>query len=200
MEDHPLFPEDCLPPEGEYDSREALHAAINAWATLRGYAFAIGRSRKTFNGRQQVVFSCDRGAGRMPDALLVRQRLTTTRRTGCKFSVLGKESLDKGSWKLTHRLGSEYASHNHEPSTRLSAHPAHCKLSQLDVSTVHKLSNAGVTPEEIRSYLRNHARTLATQQDIYNSIAQGKRDLAKGQSNIHALANELDSEGFWNRM
>jgi hypothetical protein len=57
-----------------------------------------------------------------------------------------------------------------------------------------------VAPKEIRSYLRNHSETLATQQDIYNCIAQGKRDLAKGQSNIHALANELDSEGFWNRM
>ncbi|KAJ0132750.1 hypothetical protein HZ326_24184, partial [Fusarium oxysporum f. sp. albedinis] len=26
------FPGDCLPPEGEYESREALFEAINAWA------------------------------------------------------------------------------------------------------------------------------------------------------------------------
>ncbi|KHO10961.1 transposase [Metarhizium robertsii ARSEF 23] len=68
------------------------------------------------------------------------------------------------------------------------------------MSTVHNLGNEAVAPKEIKSYLRNHSETLATQQDIYNCMAQGKRDLAKGQSNIHALANELDSEGFWNRM
>lgn len=194
------FPHDCLPPEGDYCSREALYAAINDWAASRGYAFVTGRSRKTANGRLQVVFNCDRGAGRTPSTLVARQRLTTTKRTGCQFSVLAKESLDKASWKLTHRLGSEYATHNHEPSAQKSAHPVHRKLSHADVLTVHNLANAGVAPKEIRSYLRNQSKTLATQQDIYNCIAQGKRDLAKGQSNIHALANELDSEGFWNRM
>ncbi|KID81747.1 transposase [Metarhizium guizhouense ARSEF 977] len=200
VEDSNHFPDDCLPPEDEYSSREALYAAINAWAAPRGYAFVTGRSRKTPNGRQQVVFNCDRGAGRTPDALTVRQRQTTTKRTGCQFSVLAKEGLDKVSWKLTHRPSSEYAIHNHEPSTQRSAHPVHRKLSHADMSTVHNLANAGVAPKEIRSYLRNHSETLATQQDIYNCIAQGKRDLAKGQSNIHALANELDREGFWNRM
>lgn len=39
-----------------------------------------------------------------------------------------------------------------------------------------------------------HSDTIAIQQDIYNYIAKGKRDLAKGQSNIHALANELDTK------
>ncbi|EXU94820.1 MULE transposase domain protein [Metarhizium robertsii] len=189
VEDSNHFPDDCLPPEDEYSSREAL-----------GYAFVTGWPRKTPNGRQQVVFNCDRGAGRTPDALTVRQRRTTTKRTGCQFSVLVKEGLDKASWKLTHRPGSEYAIHNHEPSTQRSAHPVHRKPSPADMSTVHNLGNEAVAPKEIKSYLRNHSETLATQQDIYNCMAQGKRDLAKGQSNIHALANELDSEGFWNRM
>ncbi|KAM3468043.1 hypothetical protein MY5147_008326 [Beauveria neobassiana] len=194
------FSHDCLPPEDEYSSREALYAAINTWAASRGYAFVTGRSRRTPNGRQQVVFTCDRGAGRAPDATTTRKRLTTTKRTGCQFSVLAKEGLHQGSWKLTHRPGREYAFHNHEPSRQPSAHPAHRKLSSTDLSTVHNLASAGVAAKEIRSYLRNHSKTLATQQDIYNCIAQGKRDLAKGQSNIHALANELDTEGFWNRM
>ena len=33
-----------------------------AWAAPRGYAFVTGRSRKSANGRQQVVFNCDRGS------------------------------------------------------------------------------------------------------------------------------------------
>ncbi|KHO10962.1 hypothetical protein MAA_11499 [Metarhizium robertsii ARSEF 23] len=32
VEDSNHFPDDCLPPEDEYSSREALYAAINAWA------------------------------------------------------------------------------------------------------------------------------------------------------------------------
>lgn len=100
--------------------------------------------QKTPNGRQQVVFNYDHGADRTPDALIVRQWLTTTTSTGCQFSVLAKESLDKASWKLTHRLRSKCAIHNHEPSTQRSAHPVHRKLSDADESTVHKLANAGV--------------------------------------------------------
>ncbi|TQV90293.1 hypothetical protein IF1G_11052 [Cordyceps javanica] len=60
----------------------------------------------------------------------------------------------------------------------------------------HNLASVGVAAKEIRTYLRNHLTTLATQQDIYNCIAQGKRDLAKGQSNIYALANELGTEAY----
>ncbi|KAJ3454140.1 hypothetical protein MRS44_018034 [Fusarium solani] len=44
------------------------------------------------------------------------------------------------------------------------------------------------------------SKTLATQRDIYNYIAEGKRALAKGQSNIHALTDQLESEGFWNQI
>lgn len=193
------FSDDCLPPEREYGSREALHAAINAWAAPRGYAFVTGKSKKTESGRRIVFFSCDRG-GAPPKASGVRQRSTTTRRTGCQFSVLAKEALDKTTWRLTHRPGSEFAHHNHEPSTSMSAHPVHRQLSNADRSTINNLANAGVAPKEIRSYLRQNTESHATQQDIYNCIAQGKRDQKKGQSTIQALANELEAEGFWSRI
>ncbi|XP_044717339.1 MULE transposase domain-containing protein [Hirsutella rhossiliensis] len=42
--------------------------------------------------------------------------------------------------------------------------------------------------------------SLATQQDIYNGIAATKRDVCEGQSSIHALASQLDQEGFWSRI
>jgi hypothetical protein len=61
---------------------------------------------------------------------------------------------------------------------------------------VHQLANASIAPKEIRSYLHADSDTLATQQDIYNCIAQGKRELTQGQNSIHALANQLDDEGF----
>ncbi|KAJ0130835.1 Catechol 1,2-dioxygenase [Fusarium oxysporum f. sp. albedinis] len=55
-------------------------------------------------------------------------RKTTTRGTGCPFSVLAKESLDKTTWSLQHRPDKEYPKHNHPPSQHPSAHPVHRKL------------------------------------------------------------------------
>jgi hypothetical protein len=73
---HRQFPDDALPPEGYYSSREELRSAINAWAAPRGYAFVIKRSSKTANGRTHVIFNCDRGAGRIPSL--------SDRRQGCR--------------------------------------------------------------------------------------------------------------------
>lgn len=168
------FSEDCLPPEHEYCSRDVLNAAINAWAAPRGYAFVTGKSKKTQSGRRIGFFGCDRG-GVPPNPSIKRQRSTTSRRTGCPFSVLAKESLDRKMWSLTHRPGIKFARHNHEPSTNISA-PVHRQLSRADRSTVKNLANAGVAPKEIRSYLCGNAPSWATQQDIYNCIAQGKRE------------------------
>ncbi|SPO02542.1 uncharacterized protein DNG_05215 [Cephalotrichum gorgonifer] len=57
-----------------------------------------------------------------------------------------------------------------------------------------------LAPKDIRTYIRQNSDTIATQQDIYNRIADSRRELCEGQSTIHALANQLDNEGFWNRM
>ncbi|KAJ3453427.1 hypothetical protein MRS44_017674 [Fusarium solani] len=192
------FPDDVLPPEGNYNSREELHTAINAWAAPRGYAFTSWRSSKTSNQRIGVIFGCDRGGYARPSKN--PQRQTVSRRTGCLFSVMAKESQCGTIWSLRHRSGADFKQHNHEPSFSQVAHPIHRQLSSLDQSTVQQLSSAGVAPKEIMSYLRMNSDTIATQQDIYNCIAQGKRNLAKGQSNMHALNDQLKSEGFWSQI
>ncbi|KAG6990012.1 PKS-NRPS hybrid synthetase [Fusarium oxysporum f. sp. conglutinans] len=192
------FPDDVLPPEGTYSSREQVREAINDWARPRGYAFSISKSRTYANGKRECVFSCDRGAGRTPS--LSGSRETSTRRTGCLFSVLAKEDRITGNWLLKHRQGTQFHTHNHEPSLHPTAHPSHRQLSREDQLKVQNLSNAGIVPKKIRSYLREHSDTIATQQDIYNCISESKRALAKGQSTIHALADELNKEGFWSRI
>jgi hypothetical protein len=83
------------------------------------------------------------------------------------------------------------------PSKHPSAHPVHRKLSSKDVSA---LSNAGVAPKDIRIYIQQTSVSLATQQDIYNQIAVAKRDSFEGQSSIHALASQMEKEGFWCRI
>jgi hypothetical protein len=59
--------------------------------------------------------------------------------------------------------------------------------------------NAGIAPKEIQTIVRQSG-SLATRQDIYNRIADVRRDACEGQSPIHALANQLDKEGFWSRI
>ncbi|KAL2258772.1 hypothetical protein VTK26DRAFT_7795 [Humicola hyalothermophila] len=53
------FPDDCLPPESYFESREALFESINSWAKPRGYAFTTQRSTKEKNGTTTVIYACD---------------------------------------------------------------------------------------------------------------------------------------------
>lgn len=199
MMGHTVFPDDILPPEGTYESRESLLAAINSWAKPRGYAFTTGKSLKTPNGRVRVIFACDRNK-LPPSTSIDRVRRTSSRRTGCKFSVLAKQSLDRNSWVLTHRPDKDCARHNHPPSEDPSAHPAHRRLEEQDATIISNLMTSGIAPRDIQTYAHKHLDTLITQRDLYNRFATTRRDLREGQSSIHALVDQLHSEGFWCRV
>jgi hypothetical protein len=67
------------------------------------------------------------------------------------------------------------------------------------MSQLASFSNAGLPPKEIQTLVRQSG-SLATRQDIYNRIADVRRDACEGQSPIHALTNQLDKEGFWSRI
>ncbi|KAG7000562.1 PKS-NRPS hybrid synthetase [Fusarium oxysporum f. sp. conglutinans] len=193
------FPDDCLPPEHTYASRDDLFQAINRWAAPRGYAFVTGRSNKGKSGRLTVYFTCDR-ARRPPSDSRSRIRATCTRSTLCPFSITAKELPDASGWVVRHRSDSQYATHNHTPSTHPTAHPVLRRLSKDDKSTISNLTKAGISSKEIRTYIRQHSNSIATQKDISNSIAEARRSSRFGQNTMHALINQLDQEGFWNRM
>ena len=148
MTDLTIFPDDCLPPEGFFESREALFESINAYARPRGYAFTTGRSTTEKTARTTVTYACDRGR-QLPssDRNSIREgkRKTTTRMTNCPFSVLAKESSE--GWTLKHRPGARHALHNHEPSLHPSAHPVLRQLSRTP--ELKALSNAGLVPKDI---------------------------------------------------
>jgi len=130
------------------------------------------------------------------------KRQTSTRITGCQFSINAKQDPDGTQWHVKHRPGTQFAVHNHEPSPHISAHPSLRALSASDEATISDLTQASIAPRDIRTYLRQNSSSggVATQQDIYNCIAKSKRALCEGQSTIQALANELDSQGFWSRI
>lgn len=124
--------------------------------------FVTGRSTKEKTGRRIVTFTCDRGR-RLDNRLQSRQRKTTIRSTGCHFSVLAKQSLDTTTWTLRHRPDRRFATYNHEPSWHQSAHPVYRSLSDTDRSTIRSLTNAGVAPKDIRTYIRQNSNAIVTQ-------------------------------------
>ena len=165
-----VFSDDCLPPERDHESRDALFKAIKEWASTKGDAFTTGKSTKSTSGRCKVTYACDRSCY-PPSTSKERQRNTTTRGTGCPFPVLSKKSLYKSTWSLQHRPDKRFSLHNHAPGQHPSAHPAHRTLSKKESTTLIGLINAGIAPKDIRAYLRQNGNFMATQQDIYNRMA-----------------------------
>jgi hypothetical protein len=137
-----------LPPEATYSSKEELYASIQAWAIQHHYAFRIGRSAKIHNTiRNRIQYNCDRCGPPPPlnhpeHSLQARKRQTTTRKTGCQFSIIAREGINT-QWELRHRPGIEYSIHNHPPSQSISSHPVHRKLAQAEINQARSLHNAG---------------------------------------------------------
>ncbi|KAI0993410.1 hypothetical protein K3495_g14774 [Podosphaera aphanis] len=137
-----------LPPEAVYSSQEELHSAIQSWAAQHRYAFGIGRSKKISSGfRTKVLYNCDRYGPpppvNQPQSLSqARKRKTSSRKTGCQFSVVAIEQLD-GKWELRHRPGTENCPHNHPPSQSINSHPVHRKLTATNISQARSLHNTG---------------------------------------------------------
>lgn len=110
-----------LPPPAEYKSKEELYVAIQAWAAQHQYAFVTGRSKIINDGpRMKVFYNCDRcGLPPPPEHpqkySQPRKRQTTTRKTGCQFSIAAIQCTNT-TWELRHRPGIQYSIHNHPPS------------------------------------------------------------------------------------
>lgn len=189
---------DCLPPQDVFRSHHSLKEFIDGWAKACGYAFVIGRSKKEKSGRRTITYTCDR-ACKPPDPTLPRVRRTSTRGTGCQFSIVAKECAD-GTWNLKHR-DDQYHHHNHPPSPHPSAHPANRKLDNDQKAAISHLLSTRIPAKDIQSYMRERGiLKYTTRKDIQNSVAATRRELCEGQSAIHALINQLDNEGFWNRL
>jgi hypothetical protein len=136
-----------LPPEATYSSKEELYTSIQAWAAQHHYAFRIRRSTKINNGiRTKIFYSCDCYSPPLPtnhlqQSLQARKRQTTTRKTGCQFSIVAVQCADT-RWELRHRPGTEYSIHNHPPSQSISSYPVYQKLAQAGINQARSLHNA----------------------------------------------------------
>ena len=77
------FSDDCLPPEGFFEIRNALFELINAYAKPRGYIFTTQRSIHGPSGFSRVFFACDRSCRPLLLPDWDRQRKTITCITNC---------------------------------------------------------------------------------------------------------------------
>ena len=137
-----------LPPEAIYSSKEELYTTIQAWAAQHHYAFSIRWSKKIKDGpKSKIIYNCDRHGPPPPNDyprryIQARKRQTTTRKTGCQFSIVAIECAVT-RWELRHRPGIEYSIHNHPPSQAISSHPAHRKLAQEEINQARALYSTG---------------------------------------------------------
>jgi hypothetical protein len=139
-----------LPPEAIYSSQDELWQAIQAWGAQYNYGFRTGRSKTIGkSSRKKIIYICDRygdppsETSLQEDPLQARKRRTTTRKTGCMFSIIAKE-IDSISWILQHRIGAHFNIRNHLPSLSAASHPKHRKFTQEDIEKAKQLYNAGI--------------------------------------------------------
>jgi hypothetical protein len=191
------FPDDSLPPEAIYESRESLVAAINEWAAPRGYAFVVGRSRKSATGRVFVEYVCDRHSPPLTLGNIAIRRRRSARGTNCPFSIIAKESLDRTSWHVGHRAAS-CSYHNHSPSFDILSHPAHRSRSFTPAinEAIQTFVAAAARPRDIYNVVQGMTPDRINQMDLRNRITIAKRALHNGQSPTNALLSQLQDEGF----
>ena len=149
-----------LPPEAIYSSSDELYAAIQAHAKQHNYAFVRGKSRIiNQHGWQKVVYSCDWCKNPPPEFRpkttgLERKRRTSSRATGCLFSVNAVQICDT-QWELRHRPNQQYAVHNHPPSNSWTSHPSHQHFDMQTKKDITQLRNAGKMPIYSHSIIKH---------------------------------------------
>jgi hypothetical protein len=183
-----------LPPEGVFDSFEALESVCQAHAKSAGYAFTTHKSERR-KGRWIKTLICKRGREYRSHNKEFdedsRLRARETFKIKCPVIINAKEKVN-GSWHLTHRK--EHSTHNHEPSG-VGAFPEHRRLNQDQKDTIKTHYTAGITTNHTATVLRDTDPSVTIlKRDIYNITASIVRASRKGQSPPEALIAQLEAE------
>jgi hypothetical protein len=137
-----------LLPEATYSSAKEAEGAIMGWAVRYNYAFMKLRSKSINTGRRKQVWGCDRSGQPPPsnsqlNTNQARQRHTSSRKTGCKFSINLVE-VNPTCWEIRHREA-QFCAHNHSPSLSLWSHPIHRQLGKEEMDKLRELHSAGIS-------------------------------------------------------
>jgi hypothetical protein len=140
-----------LPPVDFYTTQEELFNSIQAWAKQHKYAFRVGRWKPIGKHRKKYTYFCT-CCGPKPiidrpqnDPRRPRDRIrsTSTKKTGCEFSVCGVQ-VDDHHWEVRHREDAKFGLHNHPQSNSALEHVAHRRLDKSQVEKARELHNIGM--------------------------------------------------------
>ena len=150
--------------------RNEMETKLNGFASTRGYAIVVARSKKTRRGFQQVYYKCDRGGTYKNSHNLSdgeRKRRTSSMLMECPFKRRGDADAD-GTWTFCITT----ANFNHSPSFHLAEHSTHQKLSHELVAIIKGLLDATVPPRSIQNQLKVTHGVKVLMKKLYNTIQQ----------------------------
>jgi hypothetical protein len=114
------------------------------------YAFRIGRWKNISKYQWKYFYECtccgptpviDRPSND-PQRSYDRIRSTSTKKTGCEFSVCGVQ-VDDHYWEIRHRPNPKFSLHNHPQSHSALEHVAHRRLNQVQINKARELHSIG---------------------------------------------------------
>lgn len=169
-----------------FESKEDLISEVRNYGHAHGFHPVLQRSKP-----HKIWIICDKGGryhSRLPRELF---RNTSTKKTGCSFCVTGVNV--SGSWQLE----TVNAEHNHLPSDDIAGHSGARRLLDEERNLIASLATSGAAPRVIRSSLQSHNNeNISNMRDIYNSLAQQRRELLNGRTPIQFLIEELERQGI----
>ncbi|XP_021971840.1 PKS-NRPS hybrid synthetase CHGG_01239-like [Helianthus annuus] len=134
-----------------------------------GYALVTKRTiyDKTPSGQPlKIWLTCD-CAGEYKSTTTVRR--SGTRKTGCKFQLIGTYRNKLGYWDLRF----EEAKHNHEPFLYPEGHPSLMRLTPSEERMVEQMTHQNIKPRDILAAIKEqNPHNVSTRNTIYNARAK----------------------------
>ncbi len=136
-----------LPPKATYLSAEEAKEAIEKWAAQYNYAFTKLCSKPVNGSQRKEVWACDQ-SGQPPSSdnqhhtNQACQCCTSSRKTGCKFSVNLVE-VNPTCWEVRYHEA-QFCTYNHTPSSSQWSHPTHRQLGKEEIDKLRELHSAGM--------------------------------------------------------
>jgi hypothetical protein len=176
----------ATPTNSTYDTFDEAYAALKEHGIENGYGFLCHRSKPHGSDvKTSYWYRCDRFRKYTSQATV---RKTSTRTTGCPFSISIKQAGSQ--WKLQLLQ----SSHNHPRSVHPSAHNVYRKRTPAQKESIRAMRLAGSMPKQIMTALRqDEPSTFITACDVRNECNAARVEYLSGRSPIEALLDELST-------
>ncbi|XP_022032640.1 PKS-NRPS hybrid synthetase CHGG_01239-like [Helianthus annuus] len=158
-----------------------------------GYALITKRTIYDKPPRGQplkIWLTCD-CAGEYKSKAMVRR--SGTRKTGCKFQLIGTYRKRLGYWDV--RV--EKAKHNHKPFLYPEGHPSLMRLTSSEEMTVEQMAHQNIKPRDILAAIKEqNPHNVSTRNTIYNARAKLGRMEQVGETPMQILFDWLEKVGL----